>query len=508
MTWLLPLNLPSLLPGETLYSWNGFVHARNGIPDSRETSRRLTGSSSSALLHDFPARLAHLDEALEGALGPIRELALRHTLLGYFLPAIPSGDSEEILGRTLHGTYSDIKFKLGLPASKVGCYHPLKACFACIEEDERTHGRAYWHVEHQLPSVLVCTTHGVTLTFVDDAITPVHRRGWILPTLGLDGTRAELPHVDSVQMSRLVKLAKHSAVWATLEPGALDRRRLALTYQAAFRQRGWATASGSLRLPALVKEVQSHFRGLEVLPGLAILKSIHAEWPGLIGNLARTVPRRAHPLKHLILLSMLFDRWSDFLDHYASTSTSSAPVPSEDTTRVLRAESMSELGRLVREDGVSVTAAAKQLGISTTTGTRWAKVLGLPFTARTKHLTDETKEPVRELLRVGQEKTAICRTTGISATSLNRLISEEPAVGNAWRTARAAAARTLNRARLQAVARQHPGWTLKQLRTLPNNGYAWLYRNDRRWLLENIPSLWQAPSQQPLPSSSDAEFPG
>jgi hypothetical protein len=491
LDWPLP-NLPTLFSDETLYSWAGFAYARNGVADVREFSRRLYGSPYTALLHDFPANLNELDANLHGSLGPPRTLALRHTLLGYFLPAHLSESAEAILRRTLTGAYSDLKFKLGIPASRVGGYHPLKACSVCMEADERDRGRAYWHVEHQLPSVLVCAKHLVPLRWVnDDSATPVHRRGWILPRMGLDREWVELPKVSQTQLERLAHLAALSSAWAGLEPGSLDGRQLARTYQSAFRARGWVTSGGSLRLATLVSAVRSHFEGLESLPGLAPLASIRADWPGLVGSLARNSPRSGHPLKHLLLISMLFDDWGAFTREYTQ-HVEAAGQPETETLAAIDENRavIDEFRRLVQQDGFSITAASKQVGISVTTGVRWAKLLGIQFTSRSKHITYALLESIRSLLRDGKDKDEICQACGISQVSLNRLISSEPTVAEQWRKARHDQARVENRGRFAKAVADHRGWTLKQIRALPGNGYMWLYRNDRDWLLEHLPGLW------------------
>jgi hypothetical protein len=130
MSWPPPLpNLPVLRSDETLYSWAGFVHAWNANTDVRETSRQLYGSPYAALLHDFPSHLNELDERLEHQLGSTSQLGLLHTLLGYYLPIQSPKSASDILEAICQGSVSQLKYKLGLPASRVGARHPLKGCF-------------------------------------------------------------------------------------------------------------------------------------------------------------------------------------------------------------------------------------------------------------------------------------------------------------------------------------------------------------------------------------------
>ncbi len=485
-------NLPALLPGETLYSWAGYAHARNAVLDPRELSRRLYGAPYAALLHDFPAHLDVLDARLDGALGSPRDLALRRTLLGYFLPPLIEQSAAVLLSRTRTSAYSTIKFKLGIPASRVGGSHPLKACCSCIAADEAEFGRAYWHIEHQFPSALVCVKHQRMLRFISNRITPVHQRGWFLPTLGLPREWVEPPEPAAQQFDVLLTLAAHSHAWAKLDPASLDGEHLAQAYQSALRDQGWATARGSLRLAGLTRAVQSHFQGLNSFPGLASLSSIRDDWPGLVGTLARATPRSGHPLKHLLLIAMLFPDWPAFQRAYrqATASGREAP-PSEIDSDVQSSEQMTRFAALVR-DGRSLTGAAKEVGVTTATGVRWAKVLGLSFTSRAKTLTPPILEAVRDRLRAGATKEAVCSACSISLVSLNRLISSEPEVAEQWRRARLSIALDTNRAQFLRAIQDHPGWTVKQLRELRGNGYMWLYRNDREWLLQNLPSMWNA----------------
>lgn len=493
MTWLPPLpNLPTLFPDETLYSWAGYVHASNTNTDVRETSRQLYGAPYAALLHDFPSHLDMLGKNLEHLLGQSRDLALRHTLLGYFMPALPQFLSSEILTGVTNGAESHLKFKLGIPASRVGGHHPLKGCLQCFDDDEKHKGRAYWRVSHQYPSTFVCQRHRSKLVIAWDPTTPVHRRGWTLPRMGLHRQWVELADFPEEKFLVLEKLAHYSAMWGALQPSSLSQQGLAYTYQAALRTRELATKTGSLRLASLTTKVRSHFAGLEELPGLQVLRSISIDWPGLVGSLARSSPRSGHPLKHLLMITMLFDSWADFLNTYKEQQNRKCAEQDTLPSDANCADDERERFRVfVLDQGFSVTAAAAAVGVTTSTGVRWAKILNIPFTPRTKTLTPQTLNNVRALLRQGLDKAEVEKRGAISMISLNRLLSSEPDVAEARRIALTAAALKTNREHFAAAVNEHPGWSINQLRALPKNGYAWLYRHDRAWLLEHMPGIWE-----------------
>jgi hypothetical protein len=274
-------NLPALLPGETLYSWCGAVHAWNGNTDVRKTSRQLFGAPYAGLLHDFPSHLAALDERTRQSLGDTRLLGRTNTLLGYFLPLVAADTSGRILQALQTGTIPHLKMSLGITASRVGASHPLKGCVDCFDDDEATHGRAYWHVTHQYPSSLVCTKHRQPLRIFDSKTTPVHQRVWLRPRHWTDREWRDVRVDTDTQMVSLIRIAEFSALLADMTPSSLRPNVLSATYQTALGRQGVVTLGGNLRLNKLVEMTRTFYHGIEKLPGFEVLASVNADWPGL-----------------------------------------------------------------------------------------------------------------------------------------------------------------------------------------------------------------------------------
>ena len=166
--------LPALSAGETLYSWCATFHRRACNGSALATGECLFGASHAGLMHDFPSHLGTLVERTGGQIGTARALALQHTLLGYFLPFLASVRAESLLMGVTVGAIPGLKARLGILASGIGGYHPLRCFSECIKEDQEKIGWPLWHLEHQLPSVLVCCKHVRPLIQYRHHITPVH----------------------------------------------------------------------------------------------------------------------------------------------------------------------------------------------------------------------------------------------------------------------------------------------------------------------------------------------
>lgn len=233
---------------------------------------------------------------------------------------------------------------------------------------------------------------------------PVQRRGWVLPLGGLSRQWCSYPLVNDAQFQCLRRLATFSARWAQQQPSSFDGMRLALTYRTALHGHGLITQGGSLRLAEAVRLLRQSYSGLDGFEGLSAIRSSDASWSTLIGSASRRVPRPCHPLKHLLLICMLFPTWDEFITAYeaaAGEAVAEAPAAATRTTEQTAQGSFSEL---VKNQGLSISAAGRRVGISTTTAVRWAKVIGLGYTARAKTYTQDRLEEARELLRQGRRK--------------------------------------------------------------------------------------------------------
>jgi hypothetical protein len=480
------LNLPLLRPDETLYSWCGAVHAINGTISALATSQSLFGAPYAALLHDFPSHLATLFERTSGELGESVDIAVRHTLLGYYIPFAPKYFARPLVTTIQRGSAGELKRRMGISAVHAGTAHPLKACAICMEEDFSLYGASFWRVSHQYPSSYICCKHQHPLSALRMKMTPVHQRRWLLPDLRYGELWQRTPVVNAAQMTQLTKLTEFSRRVSCMSPGSYDARVAAQTYRMAFSRLGMVTRHGRLRIDAVGKWIRDGYAGLERYPGLEVLASIRPGWPGFVA-LSRKTPRRGHPCKHLLLICALFDSWDDFENHFRAARENCPPSEDEYLEEVgLKGDTRLAMfaGNVAR--GMSVSAAAKAVGVTPTTGVRWANLQGIEFTSRAKYLRPRLLNTVRTLLAEGQPKPKVCKRTGISRVSLDRLLSAEPKLAAAWRNSRFDLVRSECRRRFLSLLADHPAKGISEIRRMPANGYAWLYGHDHAWLKTHV----------------------
>jgi hypothetical protein len=482
-------HMPTLGTHETLYGWCGRFHFNLCSGSAVSTSRLIFGADHAGLLHDFPAYVSTLEQRTDGALGSARYLAVQRTLLSFFLPFVSAELGERIIERVLVASVPDLRMRLGITASGVGAYHPLRCCISCMEEDRAILGRPSWRIQHQAPAALVCFKHGIPLIQYWHPATPVHRREWVRPgAAGTPGfTEIQFPSVENLEIHR--SFSSFSAALLGLAPGSLDQAKLSMVYRQWAQENACVTASGSIRHEKLERLLANSFELVAAPFKTLVPAAFNPNLAAIVSSLMRTNRKPAHALKHLILCFCMFRDASILLRRIAEAEQSLASTGSprfsgfSDPKRqqVVSGAAQEAFIELVKS-GKSARASAALVGISPSTGVRWCRVQAVEFAARPKSLKPPVLESVRSALRAGQDREAVAKANGISLSCIHRLLSSEPPLRQAWGLARHELARQQNRAALEACLSHFPGATIKQIRKTSGNGWMWLYRHDRDWL--------------------------
>lgn len=492
------MHFPSILPGETIYSWCATVHRKACSMSSTDISRTLFGKPNAARLHDFPCFLDEFSRRTGRLVGDPVDLARNHSLMGYFLSFTSEARSASLLDGVVNGSVPDIKMRLGIPASGIGGYHPLKCCQQCIERDTNTLGWPIWHLSHQFPSVLVCREHQRPLVLNWEAVTPVHRREWVKPSAELSAQRIEIPIADDQKLDLLLRLADFSVRASALHPGTMDSNRLARTYQRWAAENSALTPRTSIRHPVMINALTHSFDHIsETLRAMGPV-ACELQLGSTINAVTRNRPKPAHPLKHLVLITCMFESWDAFWSTYMSESESQIRKEEIVTSRTdtpAKNELSVEFKRLVSEDNLSIRQAAIALGVSTNTGVRWAKIYGIDYTSRVRNLSVEYLNKVRKQLRFGKDKVDVIAATKITPVSLNRMLSSEPALRSQWQLAKKERHKNDNRKKFITAMNDHPDLPIWRLRKKLSTGWTWLYRHDRQWLLAAISAPRGAPGK-------------
>ena len=484
--------LPAPFAGETIYSWCAKFHRINSNPSARLTSRRLFGNSTAGFRHDFPNYLDRFSENTGRLLGSTDEIIYGRTALAIFAAFLPAGTTRMIVHEMCVGGHSKTKHDLGMLTSRTGVIAPLKACPACIDEDvisSRT-GIAWWHVEHQWPSVRLCPKHGEYLLMAGEEFHGRLLQDWYLPgDLEVSDWRA-IPMLENDTRNRLARLTDWSLFLAQYCRNPFDGELLRLVYHLRSKSHGWTAMDGTLKFSKMKSVFREKYGCLEELPGMSFIADTSCEHGGFIGSLLRQFAGNKHPLKHVLMLDFLFEDTESFIAEYQRVHQASRCGEIAEIWEELT-DSRNRLKFLVSDAGFSINSAARQLGIPIGQAVRFLKKEGVEYNRRPRVLDPEKETELQSLLKSGEEREVISTKLGIKKTFIKDYLRQHGELRKIWQEAHHKRLLEQYRAHYLELLKNHQGLTLKQMRQIPGNGIQWLLRHDKEWLAGRLASLWE-----------------
>lgn len=489
-------------PDEILYSICARYHhrARNG--SAAATVRDLFGCEALQIAVDLPSHLGSLVERLPpGHRYTVDRLIDEHTLLPFYAPFLPPERAQQLRsdmagapeGGSIHG-------RAGFLTSNI-FQEFLRFCPACVEEDERLYGEAYWHRIHQVPGVMVCPSH---MVFIENSDIRMSTRGKkeapVTATQAIKHLQMHYLNTENRDHMAHLRIARDAA-WLLRQRGITSEL---VTHQKRYLvllcRHSLATYTGIVHVSELQTKLQEQFSE-------ELLSMLSSDLRGRIWWLRRLVQaaRSAqHPIRHLLLISALELSVKEFLqlpieiapfgmppfpclnpaaEHYGEERIMKYEVRYKgrgsrepagtfwcDCGFIYRRFGQDEAGerrhmlnrimafgdvwedklrRMYKENRNDLKGMAQRLGVSSYTITNQAKRLGL--------LRDDQH---KELARLGQPKR---------------------------RSTKATAKRAVYRAQWLQTVRAHRTASRTEIARKAISAYHWLIRHDKQWLEEHSP---------------------
>lgn len=489
----LPPVVETWLPGETLFSLVSRQHVLSVHAKPADTCLHWFGHSRIGSAHDLPARIANFTTQTKGRFGSTSSVIYKHTLLPYYLPFRSDRESANAIAAMSGESIGALKAQLGILATRFGAAHPLKACKSCIEQDEATHHVAYWHVEHQLPGVWICPWHNEILLAATVKWMGVDRFGWHLPiSSNLSLTAVTIPNKnpDEEMLQRLAGASIN--LWALPAGFHFSREKLLQLYREEMICKGLCSLSGRINTESLSTAISEIINGLMGIREFATLHQSPEKIAPIFSRILTQERSTPHPLRQLVVILVLFGSWGNFIKQYLAFENSSpqkitnsedelSDVPHLDVT-VTKPDKHAEFIESLQTSNSSIHAAAKHIGISTSTGMAWAAAANITVKRRAKILKPELRLQLIRTLRRGVSKTAAASAFGISIQTVTTTLRTEVDLHMRWTQARFERAQKEARQSWKRTASKLPAPTIKLVRALQPAVYAWLYRHDRAWL--------------------------
>jgi hypothetical protein len=161
---------PTPYPDEWWYSVLCRYHVRSGNSKHQSTIKELIpGRITAAVGSVYPnSTIRQILSGLPAGLLSVKEVIIRNTLFPYYSRFSSFDKKTAMLEQLCRGETIVITSIRKFTAKSIPRY-----CPQCVSEDRRTYGEAYWHIEHQIPLMMLCPVHGCLLQAADNII-PTH----------------------------------------------------------------------------------------------------------------------------------------------------------------------------------------------------------------------------------------------------------------------------------------------------------------------------------------------
>lgn len=485
------------LPDETLYSIVARYHRLIGSPISHVVAQRMFGFSRRDQ-HDLPVGVDHFVGATSGLLGDAESIIREHTILPMYLPFRTAAHADEAIRYMRGRSCENLKYRLGILTSRCGAAHPLKVCRNCIDDDRAQFGVSYWHRSHQYPGVWVCERHRVPLFRGDPPPDVPMRYGWYLPGDEQSTLTPAIPDVVSGDPLLYACAAAVCSLGDLAHGFHFDSPRLLATYRAALDRQGMRTARGCLRARAVASAYERFCEPLVRLPEFATVPGDPKDQGAQVCRLLRPTRGGAHPLRHVAIVLWLYSGWDTFFSAYQEQSEEPGrplmdPMVSDIPPNQFRSQSRDAFIGLV-DQGTAVTTAGRLVGIDPATAITWAAAAGIPAVRRPKKVSEEVYRELVSALWSGEDIHVLKARFSISTVTISRILRREPGLHEHWSMQRWIHTVGEHRRCWSELVQKHGHLGVKLIRGLDPALYAWLYRNDRAWLMEQTASIVLPPT--------------
>lgn len=465
---------PALLVDELLCSYLARLAAFNGLGTTR-FYEYFIGKPGTLPTTDLPANLASLRKRLgqNSPFDSVIDMILRATIYPYHRVFLSPQADQSVMEALRHGHRNNPKATLGRLANRFGANPALRFCPVCVQDDYKNLGSPYWRRTHQLPGVVACPHHGNNLQVLDSAFGIVHRTQLLLPPLGT----SEINVLQPSPIEREFATLSAQLLLSGREPHSPQAR--ADAYQAAAFSKGFHS-HGHINFADLANELKTFYDDFTYFQHRERLLSTAKTPLAWLRPLFCRPDRSCHPICHLLLIRFLFGSVGNFFAALAEP-TISHELPKlgcrPDTTR----PNSDPIG----DPAHSCRAAAQELSLSITTVALRRLEQGTAVKTRPKTLSADKVSKIVETIQAGIALKDVAERCGVSVSTVYRQRRIHHLQSQDRKALSFDLERNERRAKWIKAVEEHKYDGIKRARGDAGATYAWLYRNDRRWLKDS-----------------------
>jgi hypothetical protein len=503
--------VPRMYEDELLYSTIARYNIREGNLNIKLTLEELFGSRTITAIADLPSNLDELVNKIAINKNLTSEkIIYKNTLYPFYTTFLPKDRAIEIMDSMKGDAGSSIYNRTGIMASSIVQNKYFKYCPQCAKEDLKKYGELYWHRNHQIPCIHICTKHKTLLLDSEVLIHSKNKHEYIAATTNncsVIGKRKNISESFSHKtVDRLIKLAENVDVLLNNKYPNKPLDWFCNQYGNRLKELGLANINGRVRYKELIGKFKDYY-GEEFLELVQsnVDDNNESSWLRMI---IRKHRKSFHPIRHLLMIDFLDMN----LDELIYTKKNYQPF-GEGKWPCLNPASehykkfvVSELEiKYSSEEKASIGTFKCECGFVYHRKGPDTKLEDIYKITRVKQYGHVWEDKLKELVKQKLALREIARRLKADPNTINRY-ADKLGLNAYWRIKEKSKVDYVSddvelaigdssfqekmygkRKEWLELIKQYPDKSKTELRELNRAVYAWLYRNDRAWLNVNSP---------------------
>ncbi|GIC75622.1 TnsD family Tn7-like transposition protein [Moritella sp. F3] len=461
---------PNSLPDETIFSWICRFHLQAAHSSFRYYTLPMFGINSSRPTNEFPVFLPQLSE-LSGV--SLNELINQMTSLHYYEPFLLEKDYKLAFEALKSGHTASLQSNLGMVANRIASGQYLKYCPQCVVSDNEKYGLAYWHKIHQLIGITVCPIHYCHLNGVRRRSVKV-----LLPELSC---MQEIGIVEERELSSLIA-DEFSDISSNLTINNINP-----LYVFQLRELGLQTSTGRVRQKLLKSFLLDKLNALSQFSPAFQRLAVQAQKGQYPECLFYRSDCNHQPLKHLFLIYVLFGSWSNFRQCLPGDAADLDPqIPQKKW--MTKSEPQWSKAIACLKQGESLRTVAEMFSTTVSTLKIKAQQQGIVVNTRPSKVYENIERAIWRKLFIGEKTQDVAAEFDLSVAAIEKVLTKHQELKLLRKRIWYVADFTRHQNQIIHYVQANLNVTRNEIKLARAASYIWLYKHEKEWLYQNIPT--------------------
>lgn len=299
------------------------IYWAHGVLEGDEVTSYFFNSKTISAIVELPANIDTLIENMTiNNKYTAEELIYNHTMFPFYTSFLPP-ERKVVIYKLMKGKNGgDIYNRGGLMATSISSNKYFKFCPECSKEDKLKYGELYWHRIHQIPGIVICSTHKIPLLDSKVLIHQENKHEYICAneencklnssnevnkqtTLDEEQTLIRLDKIINSEeyLKKLFILVKNVELLLNRQYNSRPSLWLWRNYNNKIIEFGFANVNGQVKQKELIRSFIDYY-GEDLLYVLqsTVISDDESNW---LSQIVRKHRKTFHPIRHLLLIQFL-----------------------------------------------------------------------------------------------------------------------------------------------------------------------------------------------------------